>query len=105
MERNNTTTIVWEVMVLWKYGSFDWIQLKYTKDSNLVKVAEYAVANHIQEKLAFSWWVSKVLRRRNIIISKVKYKYWRTTHKFGVQLHKTVEEALSIDKEAGNDYW
>ena len=51
------------------------------------------------------WWVSKVLRRRNKIISKVKSKYWRTTQKFGIQFPKTVQESLSIYKEVGNDYW
>ena len=35
-ERDKIISIVWEVMVLWKYGSTDWIQLKYIKDSNPV---------------------------------------------------------------------
>ena len=48
---------------------------------------------------------SKVLRHRNIITSKVKSKYWRTTHNFGIRFLNTVEEELSIEKEAGSDYW
>ena len=95
----------WEVMILWKYGSKDWIQIKYIKYSNPFEVAEYVVTNYIQDDLAFDWWVSKVPSHRNIIISKVKSKYWRTAHKFRIQLTKTVEEALRIDKEAGNYYW
>ena len=35
----------------------------------------------------------------------MKYKYWSTTNKLGIKFHKTVEEALIIYKEAGNDYW
>ncbi len=31
--------------------------------------------------------------------------YWRTTHKFGIQIPKTVKEALAIDKETGTDFW
>ena len=71
-------------MVLRKDESTDWIQLKDVKDSKLVEVTECVVENCIQDEPAFAWWVSKVLRRRNCIISKVKYKYWRMTRDFGV---------------------
>jgi hypothetical protein len=27
------------------------------------------------------------------------------THKFGIKLPKTIQEALQIDKETGTDYW
>ena len=53
-ERDNITTRGLEVMLLWKDVSTDWIRLKDTKDSKPVKVAEYVVANHIQEESAFS---------------------------------------------------
>ena len=45
-----------------------------------------------------------MLRKRNRIVAKVK-RYWRTTHKFGIGLPKTVEEALAIDEETGTDFW
>jgi hypothetical protein len=35
----------------------------------------------------------------------VKKKYWRTTHKYGIQVPKTVKEALQFDRENGNTYW
>ena len=44
------------------------------------------------------------LRKRNRIVAKVK-RYWRTTHKFGIRLPKTVAEALAIDDETGTDFW
>ena len=53
----------------------------------------------------FWWWVPHVLRKRDRIVSKIKSKYWRTTHKFGVWLPKTAAEALQIDKETGTDFW
>ncbi|KAI2501062.1 Reverse transcriptase (RNA-dependent DNA polymerase) [Fragilaria crotonensis] len=37
-------------------------------------------------------------------VAKVK-RYWRTTHKFGIRVPKTVEEALAIDEETGTDFW
>jgi hypothetical protein len=79
--------------------------LKDLKVSNPIELAEYAVANHIAEELAFKWWVSHTLRKRNRIISKVKSKYWKTTHKFGGKLPHSVAEALEIDRLAGTDLW
>jgi hypothetical protein len=99
------TTIGWELMVTWKDGSSDWIKLKNIKDSYPVQVAEYAVTNRIAHEPAFNWWVHDVLRKRNRIISKVKSKYWKTTHKFGVRVPKTVEEALQLDDETNTDLW
>ena len=63
-----------------------------------VEVAEYAIANRIQEEPAFAWWVKTVLRRRNRTTSKVKKKCWRTTHKYGVRVPKSVQEALQLDE-------
>jgi hypothetical protein len=79
--------------------------LSELKASNPVEVAEYAVANKIVEEPAFAWWVKDVFRRRNRIISKVKSRYWKTTHKFGIRLPRSVQQALQIDEETGTDLW
>ena len=98
------TTRGCSLLVSWKDGSSDWIPLKDIKDSYPVQVAEYAVTNKIAHEPAFNWWVPTVMRKRNRIVAKVK-RYWRTTHKFGIRLPKTVEEALAIDDETGTDFW
>ncbi len=68
-----TTTKGWKLLCQWHDGSSDWIDLKHVKDSNPIQLAEYAVANRIQEEPAFKWWVSETLRNRNrIILAKVK---------------------------------
>ena len=100
-----TTTKGWKLLCQWKDGSSDWIDLKHLKDSNPIELAEYAVANRIQEEPAFKWWVSQTLRTRNRIIGKVKSRYWKTSHKFGVRLPHSVQEALQIDRETGTDFW
>ncbi len=68
-------------------------------------MAEYAVANKISDKLAFTWWVPDTLRKKNRIASKLKTKYWRTSHKFGIEIPKSVEHALQLDYQTGTDYW
>ncbi len=45
------------------------------------------------------------LNKQNRIISKVKAKYWRTTHKYSVRLQKTVDDALKIDSDTGTQFW
>ena len=45
------------------------------------------------------------LKKRDRIIAKVKTKYWKTTHKFGIRIPKNLKEALELDKLNGNDYW
>ena len=92
------TTRCWSIKVEWKDGSVSWVPLKDLKASNPVELAEYAVANNIEEEPAFKWWVKDTLRKRDRIISKVKAKYWRTTHKFGIEVPKSVDEAYAIDR-------
>jgi hypothetical protein len=99
------TTRGWKLLCTWKDGSSNWIDLKELKDSNPIEVAEYAVANKIQEEPDFKWWVSDVLRRRNRIINKVKSRYWKMTHKFGIKVPHSVQEALHFDEESGTTFW
>ena len=89
-----TTTRGWSLLVSWKDGSTEWIKLKDIKDSYPVQIAEYATLNGISGEPAFNWWVHSVMKKKDRIIAKVKSRYWRTTHKFGIRLPRTVEEAL-----------
>jgi hypothetical protein len=81
-----TTTKGWKLLCQWRDGSSDWINLKHVKDSDPIQLAEYAVADRIQEEPAFKWWVSETLHTWNRIIAKVKSRYWKTSHKYGVRL-------------------
>ena len=99
------TTVGWQLLVEWKDGSTQWLDLKDLKDSNPIEVAEYAVANKISEEPAFAWWVHTCLRKRHRMINKVKKKYWRTAHKFGIRPPKSCDEAIQLDKENGNTLW
>ncbi|GAX25842.1 hypothetical protein FisN_6Hu120 [Fistulifera solaris] len=99
------TTRGWELHVDWQEGTSDWVPLKELKEAYPVQVAEYARANKIDDEPAFAWWVGHVLRKRNRILAKVKSRYWKTTHKFGIRIPKTVKEALQIDEETGTDFW
>ena len=79
--------------------------MKYLKASKPIEFAGYAVANSIEDGPEFKWWVKDVLCKRDQIISRVKSKYWRTTHKFGIQVSKMVDEAYKIDQKTGTNFW
>ena len=99
------TTRGWFLNVEMADDSTHWVSLKDVKEANPIELAEYAVANGIDQEPAFVWWVPYTLRKRSRIMSKVKAKYWRTTHKFGVRLPKSVNEALRMDAENKNTFW
>ena len=103
--RKRMTTRGWELCVIWKDGSTDWVSLKDLKESYPVDIAQFAINNNIQDEPAFSWWVPYVLKKREAIISKITSKYWQRTHKFGIRMPKSVKDAYEIDKENGNSLW
>jgi hypothetical protein len=76
------------------------------KEAHLVQTAEYAIANKLVHQPAFTWWVGTTLRRRDrMIASATNKRYNKRTHKFGIELPKTVKEALEIDRRTGTNYW
>ena len=79
--------------------------MKDIKESYPVQLAEYAHSHRIADEAAFAWWVPHVLRKRNRIIAAVKSKYWTRTHKFGIRIPKSVEEARRLDRENGDTLW
>lgn len=103
--RRRKTTQGWELLVAWKDGSSTWVPLKDMKDSYPTQTADYATAMRLAAEPAFAWWVPDVIKKRDRIIAKVKSKYWLRTHKFGIRVPKTVEEAKRLDQENGNTLW
>ena len=99
------TTKGWSLLVNWKDKSSSWVALKDLKESHPVQVAEYAEGNKITDEPAFKWWVRAVLKKRDRIIMKVKSAYRRKTHKYGIRVPRTVEDAYDIDRQNGNTYW
>jgi hypothetical protein len=92
----------------WYFGMMElWIRYhwKKTNASNPIELAEYAVANKIAEEPDFAWWVKDTLWKWNQIIAKIKSRYWKITHKFGLKLPHSIQEALQIDEEMETNFW
>ena len=78
------------------------------KESHPIETAEYAKILGIDHEAAFNWWVPHVLKKRDCIISLVRKRnppYLKQTHKFGIELPKTVKEVFELDKKNGNTLW
>jgi hypothetical protein len=102
------STVGWHLCVQWKDGSTSWQSLKDLKEAYPLAVTEYAVAQGIDGEPAFNWWVKPVLRKREHIIALVKKrsaKFLKKTHKFGIEVPRSVAEAHTLDKKNGNTLW
>ncbi|KAL7571623.1 hypothetical protein ACA910_011163 [Epithemia clementina (nom. ined.)] len=106
-QHQRKTTKSWKLCILWKDGTTTWQRLASVKESFPVEMAEYAAAHKIDKEPAFKWWVHAMLKKRNRFIAAVKKnkRYRKATHKYGIRLPHSVEEALGIDKETKTDYW
>ena len=103
--RARMTTRGWNLLVSWLDRSESWVPLAIVKQSYPVEAAEFAVAAGIDKEPAFLWWVPFTLRKRDTIISAIKARVKRVTHKYGVEIPRTVAEALKLDEINGNSYW
>jgi len=99
------TTKGWSLSCEMADGTTEWIPLKDVKNSNPVELAEYAITAKIDDEPAFKWWTRNALRKRDRIIKKVKSRYWKRTHKYAVELPKSVDEAYAIDRATGTTFW
>jgi hypothetical protein len=104
-KRLRKTTQGWKLLVRWKDGSESWIHLKDMKESHPVEVAEFAKSRGIENEPVFIWWVPYTLRKRNAILAAVKSRIRKTTHKYGIEVPKSVAHAEEIDRKNGNTFW
>jgi hypothetical protein len=91
--------------VKWKDGAKQWIPVSILKESNPVEVAKYAKARDIDTEPAFAWWVPYTLRKRDAVVSAVKARARKITHKYGIEVPQNVNHAHKIGKKNGNTLW
>ena len=104
-QRMRKSTIGWTILVQWKDGTQTWLPLKLMKETYPVEVAEFAMSTGIDREPAFAWWIKTALKQRDRIISGVKARVARTTHKYGIEVPTSVAHAHTIDKKNGNSLW
>ena len=66
------------------------------------------MSQEIDHEPAFNWWVKAVLKKRLRIISLVKMsnsQYLKKTHKFGIDIPKSVVQVYALYKKNVNTPW
>jgi hypothetical protein len=99
------STMGWSPFVKWRNGSSQWIPLKRLKEFYPVEIAEYAISEGIDDQPAFAYWINHVLKKRDKIISAVKKRTAKVTHKYGIEPPTSVEHSRQIDACNGNTLW
>jgi hypothetical protein len=102
------STIGWQVCCQWKDESTSWENLADHKESHSLETTEYALTQGIDHEPVFNCWVPHVLKKGDLIIFLVCKRttcYLKRTHKFGIEVPKTVKEALDLDHKNGNTLW
>ena len=88
----------------WKDGTTSWELMVDIKQSYPLELAEYAVAQGINEIPAFAWWVPYVLRKRKRILA-ASTTCGHTSLHHGFKIPKMVRRAHEIDDANGNTLW
>jgi hypothetical protein len=99
------TTKGWHLCIEWKDGKISWERLVDLKEINHVEVAEYEVGKNLEDAPSFVWWVPHVLKNHSCIIADVTKRYHKRTHKFGIEVPKSWDDCVRLDKENCNTLW
>ena len=78
------------------------------KESHPVQTAEFSAAQGINHEPTFKWWDEHVLKKKDGIIASIRNqqtRYLKNIHKFGIELPKIVEQALTLDAKNENTLW
>ena len=63
------------------------------------------MARGIADEAAFTWWVPYTLKKRDVIIGKMQARFRKTTHKYGVELPSSIDNAKQLDRKNNNSLW
>jgi len=91
------TTKVWKICIEWQDGTTSWLPMVDVKNSFTFELAEHVIKNNLQNHPSFSWWVNYTMKKKEVFIKATKSTYSQRTHKFGVKVPESVQEALAID--------
>ena len=89
----------------WRDETESWIHLKYLKESHPVEVAAFVIAIGISDEPAFAWWLPYIIRKQDTILSAIKSRICKTTHKYGIAIPTSTKHAHQINDRNGNTFW
>ena len=96
------STAGWRILVQWNDGSEQWVNLGRMKEAYPVQMAQYAASRGLLYEPAFHWWEPYALRKCDGVTFSVRMRSKKTTHKYGIQIPRSIAEAIRIDLENKN---
>ena len=99
------TTKGYNLLFKWTDGQQSWVPLKDAKESYPLQVADFSVKHDIDSEPAFAWWVPHVLTKRKQMVSALVQRVAKKSHKFGVEVPRSIEDAYMLDEMNGNTMW
>jgi hypothetical protein len=81
------------------------VTLSGPEKSRTVEVSEYVVSKNFLDAPAFDWWVPYVIKKPICIIADVTKIYHKRTQQLGIEVPKSREDCVILDKENGNTLW
>ena len=103
--RLRKSAVGWKLLVGWRDGSETWMPLKDLKELHPIEVAKFAKAQCMDDEPAFKWWAPYTLQKHDVIVSAVKSRIRKTTHKCGVEITTNIEHAEETDEKNGDHFW
>ena len=94
--KRRQTTVGWNFEIRWKDGTKQWVPLILIKESNPIEVDNFVKSRGIDDDPAFAWWVPHNLRKRDMIISNINARVSRKTHKFGIGVPPSINQAKKL---------
>ena len=104
-KRERKSTTGWRILLRWNDGGEQWVTLRRMKETYPVQIAQYAASRGLLYKSAFYWWAPYALKKRDTVISLIRTIANKATHKYGIQLPRSISEAVFIDRENKDGLW
>ena len=70
-----------------------------------MELSYYSVSNEVSEETDFACLVLCVIKKRSMVILKVKSRYHKHTHKYGVDMPRSLAHNHKMDWYNGNTLW
>ena len=99
------TTCGWSLLIQWKDDTESWVPLKDLKESHPVEADEYEKYLGMAYEPAFAWCVPYTLKKRDVILSTVKSRIRRTTHKYGIEIPTSLYHGYELYQKNRYSLW
>jgi hypothetical protein len=102
---DGVTQQVWWLQVLWEGDKVTWERMADMRHMDMSAVAQYAIEHNIQHHPAFAKWVRYAIKKKDRLIKQVLKRKRHNWYKYGIEVPRSMAEAVAIDKKNNNTLW